>query len=93
MVLVYRYISLASITAAAAFAGAVTVFAFRNAPGLQTELSPADFWPMVGIAWLFAGLIWYRHRANIFRLKKGTEPKIGQKQIEKSRMDPPGEKR
>ena len=93
MVLVYRYISLASITAAAAFAMAVTVFAGRNAPGLQTELASADFWPMVIIAWLFAGLIIFRHRANISRLLKGTEPKIGQKQMEKAQMDPPEEKR
>jgi acyl phosphate:glycerol-3-phosphate acyltransferase len=89
MVLVYRYISLASITAAAAFAGAVTVFAGKNAPGVRTELAPGDFWPMVIIAWLFAGLIVYRHRANIVRLRKGTEPKIGQKQVDKARMDAP----
>ncbi len=50
----------------------------------------ADGWdelgPLVGVAWLFAGLIVVRHRANIGRLMKGTEPKIGRREIEKAKM-------
>ena len=38
---------------------------------------------------LFSLLIIVRHRANIVRLWKGTEPKIGQREIQKAHM--PGE--
>ena len=34
---------------------------------------------MVGLCAVLALLVFERHRANIFRLKAGTEPKIGQK--------------
>jgi glycerol-3-phosphate acyltransferase PlsY len=87
VLLVYRYISLASIIAAMAFAGTVSLLGGRSPPGLRTELAPADYWPMVGIAWLFAALIIYRHKANIIRLLKGTEPQVGQKHIEKAKME------
>lgn len=34
---------------------------------------------MAGLALLLAALVWYRHSANIARLRAGTEPKIGGK--------------
>lgn len=33
-------------------------------------------WPLIAIISLLAGFIFYRHRANIKRIKDGTEPKI-----------------
>ncbi|HEY0900678.1 MAG TPA: glycerol-3-phosphate 1-O-acyltransferase PlsY [Micavibrio sp.] len=34
---------------------------------------------LAGVSLLVAALVWYRHKANIQRLLKGEEPKIGQK--------------
>jgi glycerol-3-phosphate acyltransferase PlsY len=34
---------------------------------------------MIGLCAVLALLVFERHRANIARLKAGTEPKIGQK--------------
>lgn len=34
---------------------------------------------MAGVSLLVAALVWYRHKANIQRLLKGEEPKIGKK--------------
>ena len=87
VLMVYRYISLASIIAATAFAGTITILSQKNPPGLHTELAPADLLPMITIAWFFAGVIIFRHRANISRLLKGTEPQVGQKHVDKARLD------
>jgi acyl phosphate:glycerol-3-phosphate acyltransferase len=85
VLLVYRYISLASITGAFAFTLAVILFGQRDPlPFLHTSLSQSNLTPLIIIASLFTAMILIRHRANISRLLKGTEPKIGQKQIDKS---------
>jgi glycerol-3-phosphate acyltransferase PlsY len=34
---------------------------------------------MAALAVLLAALVWYRHSANIARLRAGTEPRIGGK--------------
>lgn len=34
---------------------------------------------LAGVAAIVAALVWYRHKANIHRLLKGEEPKIGKK--------------
>jgi acyl phosphate:glycerol-3-phosphate acyltransferase len=60
---VWRYVSLASIAAAGAFP---LVLLARNAA------SP----PLLGAALAGAALIIERHRANIHRLRTGTEPRI-----------------
>ena len=62
-----RYVSLGSITAAAAFLPAFTLL---NWP-------PTNLWPMTLFAALMIALIVVRHRGNIARLLKGTESKIG----------------
>jgi len=87
VLMIYRYISLASIIAATAFAATVTILSQKDLPFLHTTLAPADLTPMITIAWLFTGLIIFRHRANISRLFKGTEPKVGQRHIEKAKLD------
>jgi len=62
-----RYVSLGSIVAAVVF---VPAFALLNWPATA-------LWPMASFAVLMVGLILVRHRANIVRLLKGTENKIG----------------
>ncbi|MCD6365345.1 MAG: glycerol-3-phosphate 1-O-acyltransferase PlsY [Planctomycetes bacterium] len=65
-----RYVSLASIVAAAAF---VAFFAAFN----RNELD--RLWPLGAFAAVIAGLIIFRHSSNIRRLLDGTENRIGQK--------------
>ena len=67
--LVSRYVSLGSITAAAAF---VPLFAAFNWP-------PARLWPLGAFAVIMSALVILRHRANIVRLLNGTENRIGRK--------------
>ncbi|WP_300036752.1 glycerol-3-phosphate 1-O-acyltransferase PlsY [uncultured Roseobacter sp.] len=47
-----------------------------SAPALMAFLDTGD---AIGLAVLLAVLIFWRHRANIARLRAGTEPRIGQK--------------
>jgi len=72
---VTRYVSVASITAAAAF---WPLFACVNRFALG--VSPGRLWPLSAFAAAMALLIIYRHRGNILRLLAGTENKIGSKQ-------------
>lgn len=67
MAKVYKYSSLAALTAAAALP--------------LIALLPLPFTPdgAVYLALFMAALIFWRHRANIQRLLAGSEPKIGQK--------------
>jgi glycerol-3-phosphate acyltransferase PlsY len=65
--LISRYVSLGSIVAALAFLAVCVAQTWR-----KTEL-----WPMAAFAAAMAGLIIFRHRANISRLLAGTENRIG----------------
>ena len=60
-----RYVSLASMLAAASLPFAA--FAFKQ---------PS---PVISIAAMVAAIVIYRHRANLARIRAGTESKIGQK--------------
>ena len=62
---VSRYVSLASMLAAASLPFAA--FAFKQ---------PS---PVISISAMVAAFVIYRHRANIVRIRAGTESKIGQK--------------
>jgi acyl phosphate:glycerol-3-phosphate acyltransferase len=75
----YRYISLASMIGVAAFAVLVMLLGTGHFDGGSVHLAIAwpQLQPLVIIALLFTGLIVFRHRANIARLLKGTEPKWG----------------
>jgi glycerol-3-phosphate acyltransferase PlsY len=86
MLMVYRYISLASISAAIAFAIFVAILGSWNNRWIDTYHHWNDLLPLVMVACLFALLIIVRHHANIGRLLKGTEPKVGQREIDKSRL-------
>jgi len=68
IVLVTKYVSLASILAAAAF---IPIFILLN---LDNWLS---LWPLATFAALMSSLIILRHRSNISRLLAGKENKVG----------------
>src|SRR6185295_18758474 len=80
MLLVYRYISLSSISSAVFFAILVTVMTSFHNEYLDMYQYPPDRYVLIGVACGFAVLITLRHRANIGRLMKGTEPQIGQRE-------------
>ena len=67
-----RYISLGSMSGAAAIALTATLLA---------AWAPTDAhavpWPLAIFAWLLAVLIVWLHRANIDRLRRGTESRFG----------------
>lgn len=74
-----RYMSLASITAAALFpiVTAVQLFVLPQW-GVGGGAGPMMWWELATSA-LMGGLVVYLHRANIGRLLAGTESKLGQK--------------
>lgn len=74
---VTRYVSVASITAAAAFWPLFTCINW-----LALGMSPGRLWPLGAFGAAMALLIIYRHRGNISRLLAGTENKIGSKDCE-----------
>jgi glycerol-3-phosphate acyltransferase PlsY len=74
VVSVSRYVSLGSVIACGAFpVFAVLYSVYRGDHVLRND------WPFLLFALLAAGLGIYRHRANLRRLRMGTEPRIGQK--------------
>jgi glycerol-3-phosphate acyltransferase PlsY len=77
MVAIWRYISLGSIVATAAFP--VLVHLMKHPP-IQVVLGAAGA----------AAIIIARHHANIARLVKGTENKLGQKKAEGRRQKAEG---
>lgn len=68
VVLVSRYVSLASVAAALVFVPAFVLLWPR-----------LELWPMAAFAGAMCALIVIRHRTNISRLLAGTENKIGRK--------------
>jgi glycerol-3-phosphate acyltransferase PlsY len=88
MLLAYRYISLASMTGVTAFALMVILLGTGQLDHASFHLGMPwpQLQPLVIVAWLFVALIVFRHRANISRLLKGTESKVGHREIEKSKL-------
>lgn len=70
-VLIWRYISLASIAAAIAFP-----ICLAAAIALKPDWHLATLWPLLAAALAMPGLIIARHRTNIKRLISGTESKV-----------------
>jgi glycerol-3-phosphate acyltransferase PlsY len=69
-----RYISVASIVAAVLFPVTYIMLALvRGWPLLGEQL------PLLGFSLLVAGMIVYKHRSNLARLRAGTEPRVDQK--------------
>lgn len=69
MILLTKYVSLASVTAA------VVAFTYAVIHTIYTS----DY-PFFAVVTALAFFVIYRHRANITRLRNGTEPKIGSSQ-------------
>jgi glycerol-3-phosphate acyltransferase PlsY len=77
-----RYVSLASMVAAAAF------------PIIYLAVGMASGWPvfgaqlpLLGFGLLIPLMIVYRHRANIARLRAGTESRIGNDRVKQKKND------
>jgi glycerol-3-phosphate acyltransferase PlsY len=66
-----RIISLASMAGAAAFPLAYAAGAIARGQNVL-----GDRWPLLAFAVLVAALVLWKHRANIRRLRAGTEPKF-----------------
>jgi len=76
-VLIWRYVSLASLAASVAFP-VVLAAAIAFAPGWQLS----ELWSLMVVAIGIPVLVFVRHRENIVRLLAGTESKVLQKQRE-----------
>jgi len=75
---IWRYISIASLAAAAALPiFVIAQWAVARGLGYVTDFSAG--WPYVGVASLLTVLVYWTHRANIGRLRAGTEPKMGRR--------------
>ena len=72
-VLLSRYVSLASIVAAAALPIATLAWNARTPDGWSIE----GVWPMVTVNAALGALVIWKHRSNIARLRAGTETRIG----------------
>jgi len=71
VVLIWRYVSLASVSAAIAFPMALVVAIF-----IVPAWRSASLWPLVVAAVAIPILVIVRHRENLRRLAAGTESKI-----------------
>ena len=79
VVLITRYVSLASIIAAVAMPVSLIIIIFINPDWHFNSL-----WPLFAAAIVMTALITLRHKENIKRLLKGTEHKIFQKKNDRS---------
>jgi len=70
-VLIWRYVSLASVAAATAFPLLFVLVC------ILAGWSVLDIWPLLAFAVVVAALVVVRHRSNIARLLAGTENRIG----------------
>jgi glycerol-3-phosphate acyltransferase PlsY len=73
-VLIWRYVSLASLAAAVAFP-VVLVLAIVLTPGWRFS----ELWPLLIVSVCIPILVFIRHRENMVRLLTGTESKVFQK--------------
>jgi glycerol-3-phosphate acyltransferase PlsY len=71
-----RYVSLSSMLAAWTIPVVVAVASARSSGSAADGLAAA--WPLLLSTGLLALLILWKHRANIRRLRAGTEPRIGE---------------
>ncbi|HEX4124003.1 MAG TPA: glycerol-3-phosphate acyltransferase, partial [Tepidisphaeraceae bacterium] len=76
IVLVTRYVSVASVLAAIAFPIAYVVIGLSCSPPWPVV---GDQLPLLIFAAFVAVMIVYKHRANLARLRAGTELRVGQR--------------
>lgn len=67
-----RYVGLASVVASLTIPGFVLVAMACRSWGWSTA------WPFVVVTGLMAALVTYRHRGNLGRIARGTEPRLGE---------------
>ncbi|MBI1191280.1 MAG: glycerol-3-phosphate 1-O-acyltransferase PlsY [Tepidisphaera sp.] len=83
VLLVWRYVSLASIAAAVAIPFGVAAWFHLASIGIGPHPAGAvkvtHMLPYLGLTLLLGALVIWRHRTNIRRLRDGTEPKVGAK--------------
>lgn len=74
-----RYVSVASIVAALSIPISACVFCFVRGNGTLGERAAglAQQWPLMALSGLLAVLVVWKHRANIARLRAGTENRVG----------------
>jgi glycerol-3-phosphate acyltransferase PlsY len=73
-----RYVSVSSVVAAATLPISVAILAARRAPpGSRPLAHVREAWPFLVMSVALAGLVIWKHRANLARLRAGTEPRIG----------------
>lgn len=83
VVLLWKYVSLASITAACTFPVALLI-AILSRPSWRLE----NLWPLLVVAIIMPALVVLRHKENLKRLLAGTENKIMQKNKESTVNNP-----
>lgn len=76
---VTRYVSVSSCIAALSIPLIATAFALFPSDGLSHPESLRESWPFLAMTTVLAALVIWKHRANIARLRAGTEPRIGAK--------------
>lgn len=76
---IWRYISASSIAAGIAMPIASLLFALRAEGWRSDKLAEGSSLLLFGVMVLISSLVIYKHRANIARLRDGTEPKVGQR--------------
>lgn len=72
--LITRYVSVGSVTAAAAFP---IIFAAMACAKSEVWGGTRQLWPLHLFGIAIAALVVYRHRSNLRRLREGVEPRIG----------------
>ncbi len=72
-----RYVSVGSVGAAMAFPIMFVLMVAWRGNGDGGWPTAGELWPLYVFSFLLAGLVIYRHRANLQRLWTGTESKIG----------------
>ncbi|MFA6045171.1 MAG: glycerol-3-phosphate 1-O-acyltransferase PlsY [Phycisphaerales bacterium] len=88
VVLVWRYVSLASVAASVAIPLWVAAWfhaaSLGYGPHQDGEVRVVHMLPYLGLTMVLGALVIWRHRGNISRLRAGTEPKIGSKSAAKA---------
>jgi glycerol-3-phosphate acyltransferase PlsY len=74
-----RYVSVASIVAALSIPISACGFCFLRGDGTLSDRAAglAQQWPLIALSALLALLVVWKHRANIARLRAGTENRVG----------------
>jgi len=77
ILLIFRFVSAASMIAAVAVPVTALIFSNKIPYVLKTPESETAIIMLSVFTWVTAILIIWRHRANVVRIVKGTEPRVG----------------